>query len=71
VKISRPAEGTPVTHVLVAGLAEKNKVSFEQDFRKLAGRVQDELGRATVGLARGGTTSLPVAGEQAGVAGSN
>ncbi|MFL5735650.1 MAG: cytochrome c biogenesis protein ResB [Chloroflexia bacterium] len=39
-----PNEERPGTvNVVVAGLAEKNKVSFERDFEKTAGRVRDAL----------------------------
>jgi hypothetical protein len=42
-----PNEDRPGTvNVVFGGLAEKNKVSFERDFEKVAGRVRDALGTA-------------------------
>jgi hypothetical protein len=42
-----PAEGAEgeAVNIVVAGLAEKNKVAFERDFEKLAIRVRDALAR--------------------------
>jgi cytochrome c biogenesis protein ResB len=42
-----PNPGAPGTvNIVLGGLAEKNKVAFERDFEKLAGRVRDALGSA-------------------------
>ena len=46
VKITQQSGQAPVTDVLIAGLAEKNKVSFEHDFRRLAERVGERLSRS-------------------------
>ena len=40
-----PAEGGGTVNIVVGGLAEKNKVSFERDFEKLALRIKDALAR--------------------------
>ena len=45
------AEGQRV-NVLVAGLAEKNKVSFERDFERLAKKVRDNLAESTARTAK-------------------
>lgn len=59
VDASRP--GT--VNLLVGGMAEKNKVSFERDFERLAMRIRDNLGTAAreVSKVRSGGTSPHVA----------
>lgn len=43
-----PSEERPGSvNIVVAGLAEKNKVSFERDFERLAGRIRDNLASGT------------------------
>jgi cytochrome c biogenesis protein len=45
-KISPNEERPGTVNLVLGGLAEKNKVSFERDFQKVAARVRDALGRA-------------------------
>jgi cytochrome c biogenesis protein ResB len=49
VKISPNSENPATVNVFVSGLAEKNKVSFERDFERVAGRIRDSLASATAG----------------------
>ncbi len=53
-KITLDEENPGAVNVVVGGLAEKNKVSFERDFEKTAIRIRDALGKAVVA---GGATS--------------
>jgi cytochrome c biogenesis protein ResB len=46
VRIAPNPEAPGTVNILLGGLAEKNKVAFERDFEKLAGRVRDALGAA-------------------------
>jgi cytochrome c biogenesis protein len=44
-----PASGlAPATNIIFAGLAEKNKVSFERDFQLVAEKIREELTRESV-----------------------
>jgi hypothetical protein len=56
-----PNEERPGTvNILIGGLAEKNKVSFERDFEKLANALSDLLGKAAARPVAGeATTELP------------
>jgi cytochrome c biogenesis protein len=71
-----PNEERPGTiNIVLGGLAEKNKVTFERDFQKLATRVKQNLGMATRAPSAGATpvelaTLDDAADEQASVAGS-
>jgi len=47
VKITPTGEDRKSVNISVAGLAEKNKVSFERDFERLAGRIRDNLTSST------------------------
>ena len=45
-----PNEERPGTvNITLGGIAEKNKVTFERDFQKLATRIKEYLGAATAG----------------------
>lgn len=50
-KIAPNPEVPGTVNIVLGGLAEKNKVAFERDFEKLAGRVRDALG-AAAGMGR-------------------
>lgn len=63
-RIEPDAQRPGAVNVTVAGLAEKNKVSFERDFERLAERIKERLTQAALG----GPAS---AGEQAISATSN
>jgi cytochrome c biogenesis protein len=47
VRISANGENNNSVNILVSGLAEKNKVTFERDFERMAGRMRDNLAGAT------------------------
>jgi hypothetical protein len=47
VRITPSTGNVAATDVLLAGLAEKNKVSFERDFQRLAERVKEGLADAS------------------------
>ena len=46
-RVTPDVERAGTVNIVVGGLAEKNKVSFEQDFEKLALRIKDALARET------------------------
>jgi cytochrome c biogenesis protein ResB len=52
-------------NLLVGGLAEKNKVSFERDFERLAVRVKENLSRAAREVAGVRTSDAPGAAIEA------
>lgn len=58
-RISVSEERVGSVNLVIGGLAEKNKVSFERDFEKLASRIKDRLAAATRG------TRLPSSEQQA------
>ncbi len=47
-RIAPNLERPGTVNIMLAGLAEKNKVSFERDFERLAGRAKDALGAASL-----------------------
>jgi cytochrome c biogenesis protein len=63
-RISPNEERAGTVNVLVGGLAEKNKVSFERDFERLATRIRDGLAAAaSQGILKQESTQV-VAGEE-------
>jgi cytochrome c biogenesis protein len=49
IRITRPDEATAACDVLLGGLTDRNKVAFEREFERLAGRARDALATAPPG----------------------